>query len=130
MCQTTWADLQEFVTDHRLRVEGYEACFLTPDWGLILLTHRTAGCGTTLAVRAVVLKPLHNGPFWTERMTGLEECLRLCLDKGRLEECTAECEMAWIRSALQWLRRHELPPHMGHQSTKETISTDSPPVAE
>lgn len=24
----------------------------------------------------------------------------------------ADCDMAWVRSALQWLRKHELPPHL------------------
>ena len=87
-----------------------------PEWGLILLTHETEDCRTMLAVKAVTLKVLHPGPFWPERKTGLDGCLRLCLDKGRLEECTAECDMAWVRAALQWLRRHELPPHMQAQA--------------
>ena len=115
LCEATWVDLSDFVTDLCLRVDGYQACFPDPEWGLILLTHEADHCGTTLAVRATFLKVLHDGPFWSEHRTGLDDCLRLCLDQGRLEECTAECDMAWVRAVLQWLRRHELPPHVKRQ---------------
>ena len=111
LCGTVWQCLRDFVTDADLRVEGYQACFEDPAAGLILVTHEREGCSTTLAVPAAELRGLHDGPVWTERRTGLDDCLRLCLDKGRLEECTADCALAWVRSVLQWLRRHEWPPH-------------------
>ena len=112
LCAATWQVYQDFVTDPELQVEGYQACFDDPDEGLILVTHRVKGCGTTLALRAKVFKRLYGGPWWPERRTGLADCLRLCLDKGRLEECTAECALAWVRQAIKCLRRHELPAHL------------------
>jgi len=112
LCGAVWHDYEEFVVDPDLRVEGYQACFVEPDLGLILVTHMVDGCRTTLGVRASTLRPLHDGPELGERRTLTDCCLKLCVDISRLEECTADCDMAWVRSALQWLRKHELPPHL------------------
>ena len=112
MCGTSWRDLAEFVTDFQLRVEGYQACFPQPDLGLVMLTHRADGCGTTLAVAAAELRPLYDGPEFTEHRVGQEDCEKHCLQVKDIEECDVECDMAWIRTVMQYLRRHELPAHM------------------
>jgi len=112
LCGAVWPDCRDFVTDLTLQVEGYQACLVGSDYGMILLTHRAEGCGTTLGVRTAHLKVLYDGPEWPERMTGLEPCRLFCLNWEILEECTVQCELAWVRQVLQWLRRHELPPHL------------------
>lgn len=110
LCDFQWQTFAAFVVDEALQVEGYQACPPEPDCGVILLTHDVDGCQTTLGIRAGDLRPLYVGPYWPERQMGLEPCRRLCLDPNNIEECTAECDLAWVRHALQWLRRHELPP--------------------
>jgi hypothetical protein len=112
LCGARWADYREFVTDAALQVEGYQACLPNPDYGMILLTHTVEGCRTTLGVMAASLRVLYDGPDWPERKTGLEACQLHCLNPKDLEECTVDCELAWVRHVLQWLRRHELPPHL------------------
>jgi len=115
LCGMVWPSYRDFVTDLQLRLEGYQASFDDPELGWILVTHMVEGCHTTLAVRAGELRVLRDGPEIAEYRTGLEDCIRLCLDRGRLEDCTAPCAMAWVRHVLQWLRRHELPPHLDRE---------------
>lgn len=112
VCEKTWIDLRDFMTDPELRVEGYQACFLDPAAGLVLVTHCREDCGTTLSIRVEALKVLYDGPEHLERYTGTEQCNTFCLLRNMLEECDVHCEMAWARKALQWLRRREIPAHM------------------
>jgi len=100
------------VLDRSLELCGYQAFFQDPGQGLVLATHKRPRCGTTLSVRAELIRELHNGEFFSERLTGTEECERLCLEQHLLVPCTAHCDMAWVREAMQWLLRHELPPHL------------------
>jgi predicted RNA-binding Zn-ribbon protein involved in translation (DUF1610 family) len=109
MCGEHWATLEDFVRDHRLVVNGYMASFDDPGTGLVFVTHTAPECGTTLSVRAAALRPLYHGPEYEELHYGAPDCRRLCLDRNRLEECEAPCRMAWVRHALQYLRRHEMP---------------------
>ncbi len=112
VCGESWAEIHDFVTDLSLRVEGYQASFLQPAHGLVMVTHTREHCGNTLAVRVDCLKALYEGPEHLALHTGTEPCRALCLRHNLLEECDADCEMAWARIALQWLRNHQLPPHM------------------
>ena len=114
VCGKKWDSLLDFVVDPLLRVEGYQAGFTDPNKGLIMVTHCEDGCGTTLAVQAELLKDLYDGPEHLERFTGKEPCRRYCLQRHLLQECDVHCDMAWVRHALQWLRNHELPPHISN----------------
>jgi hypothetical protein len=108
-CGRTWGDLREFITDPRLTLHSYQTRFEDPEQGLIFVTHDIPGCGTTFAITAGLLRPLYRGPVWQECHKAQEDCLLLCVAPGQLEECDAECSMAWVRHALQYLRRHEWP---------------------
>lgn len=112
LCGKVWPQLADLVVDRDLQVTGYQACFVDPQMGLILVTHRVEGCGTTLALRVDTLRDLYDGPEHAESRTGQEFCRGYCLRHNILEECDVDCEMAWARTVLQWLRKHELPPHM------------------
>lgn len=109
MCDTRWDDIESFITDEELDVCGYQARFDVPSDGLILVTHMAEQCGTTLGVRVAEIRPLYDGPMYPERKTGSDECPGLCLLEGRLEDCTVECSMAWVRHVIQAMRRHEMP---------------------
>jgi len=109
LCSEQWATLEEFVRDERLKLDGYSAFFDDPGKGLIFVTHLLPHCGTTLTLAAAKLRPLYRGPVHLESHHGAEDCNRLCLDRRELDECHAPCAMAWVRTVLQHLRRHEMP---------------------
>ena len=115
VCGCTWDSLRDFVTDSTLRVDGYQACFANPQAGLVMVTHCEDHCGTTLGLMVGALRPLYDGPEHQESYYGREPCRELCLRHNILEECDVDCEMAWARTALQWLRRHALPPHLSER---------------
>lgn len=110
LCPTIWVEAEDFIRDLELRVEGYLAAFKNPDEGLILVTHRRAGCGTTLAIPAGTLKRFYHGPEYTAHHTGDEDCPRHCVKREDFELCDVECDMAWVRQIIQLLARHEVPP--------------------
>ncbi len=111
LCGTQWPDLKDLVLDPNLVVNGYQAHLESPEQGLILVTHQVPDCGTTLVVAAGKMRPLYRGPNYSNRQTGTVACRGHCQEIEDLQACTANCDMAWIREALQWIVRHELPPH-------------------
>jgi hypothetical protein len=106
LCGKVWHCLDDVVADAGLELTGYQARFDDPADGLVLVTHRIFGCGTTLAFPVSVLRPLYCGPEYTERMALTDECSRQCLDHNLLEVCEAPCDMAWVRRVMQSIRRH------------------------
>ncbi|MBM3499240.1 MAG: hypothetical protein FJX74_11285 [Armatimonadetes bacterium] len=88
-CGTHWGDYREFVIDRELRVEGFQASHVAPEYDLILVTHR---CGTTLAVWADALRVLADEPAGAAP-----------------EPYVPEARPAWVAPVLACLRRHELP---------------------
>jgi hypothetical protein len=88
-CGRYWIDYREFVTDRELRVRGFQASGVAPEYDMILVTHR---CGTTLAVWADALRALAGGtPI------------------GPAEPYSPRTVPAWVQPILTCLRRHELP---------------------
>jgi hypothetical protein len=112
MCRATWPEIYDLVLDPEMTVEGYLADFAHPDRGLVLLTHRRSRCGTSLTIRAEACRSLYDGPEYAEHRTGTEVCPRLCLTREELAACHVDCDMAWVRAVIQYLYRHELPPHL------------------
>ena len=109
LCPALWVEAEDFIRDLELRVEGYLAAFTNPEEGLILVTHRKAECGTTLAIPAGALRRFYHGPEYVAHHTGDDDCRRLCVTRDELEACDVECDMAWVREIIQLLRRHEVP---------------------
>lgn len=62
VCGALWLDYRDFVTDPTLPVEGYQACLVSSEYGMVLLTHQAEGCGTTRGVRTGHLRVLYDGP--------------------------------------------------------------------
>jgi hypothetical protein len=91
-CGSYWEDYREFVTDRNLRVEGFQASHVAPEYDLILVTHR---CGTTLAVWADALRVLADDPAGPSP-----------------EQYVPEADPSWVTPVLACLRRHELPPDL------------------
>jgi hypothetical protein len=112
LCGTVWPEFRDFVTDPTVRVVGYQPNSIDPELSLILVSHNTPDCHTTLGVRLSVLRGLWDGPQWAERGMGLDGWISPGSGEPRPEEWRVEGEMAWVRQVLEWLRRHELPPHL------------------
>jgi hypothetical protein len=108
MCHKVWADCERFVTDPELTVNGYQAFFDNPADGLILFTHRTKGCRSTLALKAAAFKDLYRGPKQFSMNFGAPSYPEHRADTRSLEFCETPCSMKWVRDVLQLLRAHRM----------------------
>jgi hypothetical protein len=111
-CQTTWKNVIDLVLDQTLEVNGYQAAFDHPENGIIFFTHNIKNCHSTLAINVMDFKDFYCGPRINHHNTGLHTCTGLCLMRNNLENCTAICDMQWVREVLQYLRKHEIPLHL------------------
>ena len=102
--------MQSFLEDPTLRLEGYQASFVNPEKGLFLFTHEDHDCGTTLSIRAGLLKELAPNTHVHTNHTGQDGCPGHCLDQHNLEPCDQVCNMRWVRDLLPLLENHELTP--------------------
>ena len=97
-CGFVWPERASFLDDPNLRLIGYQADFEELMAGTFLFNHT---CKTTLAIKADDFQDLYDGPMFTERMEGTEECGGHCLHKDDLRPCPMKCECAFVREIVQ-----------------------------
>ncbi|MEW5774722.1 MAG: hypothetical protein AB1916_14490 [Thermodesulfobacteriota bacterium] len=105
MCSREWKDLDAFLSDPDLRIDGYEADFERLEWSLFYFTHLRPGCGSTFTVEAEHFFCLYDGAKYTERRVFKDDCPQLCLDTTQLDRCDAFCECAFNREVIQVIKR-------------------------
>ena len=98
MCGFVWPEKASFLNDPTLQIIGYQANFDELMAGLFLFQHN---CGTSLAIKAEAFEDLYDGPIFTERMSGTNECEGHCLLDNDLRPCPAKCECAYVREVVQ-----------------------------
>ncbi|MBN1534172.1 MAG: hypothetical protein JXA20_15985 [Spirochaetes bacterium] len=105
-CQQAWQTREEFLEDPAVVLVGYQTNFGELQLGFLLFNH---DCRTTIALEAGIFTDLYDGPVYTERRTGCEECPGYCLYQSELRSCPAACECAYVREVLQivmkWQKR-------------------------
>ena len=100
-CQTEWASREDFLRDPDLVIIGYQVSFDDLNEGLFYFNH---SCKTTLAIYAREFVDLYQGPIFSIRATGTEDCPGHCLHKSVLKPCPAKCECAFVREVIQIIR--------------------------
>ena len=100
--KTPWFSRDEFLADSNIYLVGYQANFGDFVLGLFLFNHLT--CQSTIGIPASLFTDLHDGPVFSERLPGPEQCPGYCLHIEVLHPCRAECEGACVREILQILR--------------------------
>jgi hypothetical protein len=103
-CRYVWEDREEFLSDPDVEVVGYQVNYDDPNAGLILFTHQTPACGTTLALEVREFSDLYRGPICEDLLENTDECPGHCRDMSSLERCAKECNCTFARDILQILR--------------------------
>lgn len=103
-CAHRWAQLEDWMQDENLYLNGYQASFDDVHEGLFLFTHTVEGCGTTLAIPAGKFRALYDGPAHPGSLAFTEKCNNHCVHEDDFESCNNECRMKWIRDILQILK--------------------------
>ena len=97
-CNHDWKTREDFLSDPKIDLIGYQVSFNELLLGLFLFNHT---CGTTIAIPVNKLRDLYTGPIYQTRKTGTDECPGYCLRQNELKTCPAQCECAWIRELIQ-----------------------------
>jgi len=105
-CSKEWGKIIDFIKDHKLDINGYQASFDESVEGLFMFTHTTDQCGTTLASKTGNFRFLYDGPDYKINNAYSETCEGHCQRVNDIEPCTQECSMRWARDILQILREH------------------------
>ena len=100
-CGQKWETRKEFLDDKDLKLIGYQVHFEELELGIFLFNHT---CQTTLGIHANEFTDLYDGPFFTERATGSDQCSGYCLDQNSLMPCAAKCDSAYVREVMQVIR--------------------------
>jgi hypothetical protein len=100
-CGYEWKTRERFMKDPALRIIGYQVSFVYLEEGIFLFNHR---CGTSLGVIAGAFRDLYDGPIFSERLTGTDECPQYCLLRDELRPCPAKCECAYVRETIQIIK--------------------------
>ena len=108
-CLKTWRTREDLVRDSELVLIGYQPTFGEPAEGLLLFTHMTPRCGSTLAVVVGDFEDYVQTQAETMPFVGAFVCPSHCLRVHDLQACNAPCQMRWVRQLIQILRRHEVP---------------------
>lgn len=101
-CRYRWQTRKDFLVDASTEMIGYQVNFDHLQLGFFLFNH--LNCGTTLAIPAGVFKDLYNGPVYSERLLGTEQCPEYCVHENQLDPCPAKCECAYVREIIQKVR--------------------------
>ena len=104
-CGYEWRDRKNLLSDPDAEIIGYQVNFLKLKAGYFMFNH---SCKGTFSVQAGRFSNLYDGPIFTKRETGSDECPEYCLHRDELRPCPVHCECAYVREILQiiknWLK--------------------------
>ncbi|MCF8069698.1 MAG: hypothetical protein K9L30_14055 [Desulfobacterales bacterium] len=102
VCSFRWADREQFLSDPDIESIGYQFHFKNLQHGYFLFNH---SCKGTLALPVSIFTDLYEGPVFSEKLTGSDECLNLCFDQFNVDPCPAKCECAFVREIIQIIKK-------------------------
>ena len=100
-CGLVWPRRSDLLGDPEIELVGYQVNFKHLETGIILFNH---SCRGTLALYAADFRDLYNGPVFSQKATGSDQCPGHCQHQGDLRPCPAQCECAFVRQILQIIK--------------------------
>lgn len=98
VCNQCWPSREAFLVDPNLVFIGYQAHFKALTAGLFFFNHH---CKNTLALKVSEFRDLYDGPVFSERKTGTDECPGHCFHRTDFDPCPVQCECAFVRGVIQ-----------------------------
>lgn len=120
MCGHVWKDIQTFIEDPKLALNGYLPDFNQPGNGLIIVTHKTPGCSGSFSMRASVFRHLYTGPAFTEHNTAQHSCEGKCFIYDDFSKCGNACDMRWVRDIMLLISSKTFPAALIEKQPAET----------
>lgn len=101
-CGQKWFTRGDFLEDPGIEIIGYRVNFDDLTAGTFLFRH---ACGARLALSVRHFNGLYEGPIFSERATGSDECPGYCLYPDQLDKCSARCECAYVRNIIDIIKK-------------------------
>lgn len=101
MCAQSWADLNSFLNDKTIVLNGFQPNFSCEGRGHFYFTHNVKQCGSSMLIQVENFLPLYNGTRFSQDLQFTAECPELCLEPQRLERCQSKCKNAFVREIAQ-----------------------------
>jgi hypothetical protein len=103
-CEKVWESRAAFLADAQLVLSGCQVEVERPEASVFLFDHRTAGCGTTLALDVGRFDDMYDGPRHKVKWGLSAKCARHCHDPADLGPCGNPCAADYVRQVLQRVR--------------------------
>lgn len=101
-CNKEWKYRSDFIYDSEIDIIGYQVHFKDLEKGFFLFNH---SCNGTMALQVDAFSDMYSGPIFTDKLTGSDQCLGLCLHKNNLKPCPEKCECAYVREIIQIIKK-------------------------
>ena len=101
LCGHAWDSRDAFLIDPNVEIVGYQVNFASLSLGFLLFNH---SCHGTLSIAAEVFRDIYDGPVFSERATGGEQCPGHCLHQRNLKPCPTQCECGYIREIIKIIK--------------------------
>lgn len=107
LCKKSWPSLEDLLNDKELLFNGYQAFPNQPQEGLLIFTHKSENCGTSMAFYvkdfAPLLPEIKDVDVFFPRQD--EFCPGYCEDIENLDKCTnTHCRGRVIRDLVQIIK--------------------------
>jgi hypothetical protein len=99
-CEHRWETRDDLLEDTDVQLVGYQADFADLDRGLLLFTHLTRDCGSTMALEVGEMIDLIDTPRHARTLRGTDDCRGHCLSVRNLGRCNAPCRNAHVRDLM------------------------------
>ncbi len=96
-CGKKWKTREEFLSDKKVKLVGYQINYIDIEKGLFLFNH---SCNTTIAIEVEEFMDLYKGVKYTENKLNTDECPGYCLDEKELQDCGNTCYYNQVRKLM------------------------------
>jgi hypothetical protein len=103
-CEKVWLSREDFLTDPKTAIVGYQGGVLGPEEGFFYINHLEEDCLTTLAIMVREFADLYDGPLLEKHRTGADPCPNHCYYKDNIDDRPELCECKLVRFVMQKIK--------------------------
>lgn len=108
-CGHVWEDVQAFIEDPNLKLNGYLPDFSQPGNGLIIVTHKTPACGSSFSLRVDLFRHMYQEQESADHHATPDGCEGRCFIYDDFSKCGSPCDMRWIRDLMLLISSNAFP---------------------
>jgi hypothetical protein len=103
-CEKVWISREDFLTDPKTAIVGYQGGILGPEEGFFFINHLEEDCLSTLAIMVREFADLYDGPLLEKHREGSRPCPKHCFYHDNLDERPERCECKFVRFVMKKIK--------------------------